>query len=108
MNTNYKFGEVYSLSDQVQQANDKVQFKGIFETQNGGIALLGFKAGQKLDTHVAPSEVMVTVLEGEVDFTMLDKTHTIRANEFFLMGAGVPHSVEAKADSKLMLIKLKN
>ena len=107
MKTDYKFGEVHSLTNQVENAQDRVQFKNIFETENGGVALLAFKAGQKLDTHLAPAEVMITVLEGEIEFTMIDRTHTIKENEFFLMGAGVPHSVVATKDSKIMLIKIK-
>lgn len=107
LNTDYKFGEVHNTALQVESATDKVQFKQIFSNQNGGVALLAFNPGQKLDTHVAAAEVMVNVLEGEIEFTMLNKTHTIKAGEFLLMGADVPHSVVAKASSKVMLIKLK-
>lgn len=108
MNTDYKFGEVHRLAEQVEASSERVQFRNIFSTENGGIALLAFKEGQNLDTHLAPAEVMVTVLEGEIDFTMLEHTHTLRENEFLLMGAGVPHSVVAKKDSKVMLVKVKN
>ncbi|MCH5319410.1 MAG: cupin domain-containing protein [Paramuribaculum sp.] len=108
MKTNYKFGEVCQLRQQVEAEQEKVGFKNIFETENGGVSLVAFKAGQKLDEHLAPAEVMVTVLEGEVEFTMLDNTKTLMAGEFMLMGANVPHSVYATADSMLMLVKLKN
>ncbi|MDE5805572.1 MAG: cupin domain-containing protein [Paramuribaculum sp.] len=50
---------------------------------------------------------MVNVLEGEIEFTMLDKANTLRAGDFLLMGADVPHSVTATTDSKLMLIKIR-
>ncbi|MBD5205579.1 MAG: cupin domain-containing protein [Bacteroidales bacterium] len=105
--TDYKFGEVHGIVNQIESGSDKVHFKQIFSNENGGVVLLAFKNGQKLDTHVAPAEVMVTVLEGEIEFTMIDKPHTIKAGEFMLMGADVPHSVLAKADSKVMLIKVK-
>lgn len=106
LNTDYKFGEVHRLADQIETAADKVQFKHIFNNDNGGVVLVAFKAGQGLDTHIAPAEVMVNVLEGEIEFTMLDRTHTLRAGEFLLMGANVSHSVKAKADSKMMLVKI--
>lgn len=105
--TDYKFGEVHVLADQISAGDDKVHFKHIFNNDNGSVALVAFKEGQKLDTHTAPAEVMVNVLEGEIEFTMIDMVHTIRAGEFLLMGAGVPHSLVAKADSKMMLIKVK-
>lgn len=50
---------------------------------------------------------MVNVLEGEIKFTVLDKHHTLKAGEFMLVGAEVAHSVLAKADSKMMLVKVK-
>lgn len=108
LDTEYKFGEVHSLAAQVEQGDARVQFKRIFENANGGVSLLAFKAGQKLDEHLAPAEVMVCVLEGEIAFTMIDRTHAIKAGEFMLMGAGVPHRVEAAADSKVMLVKVKS
>lgn len=107
LNTDYKFGEVHAIADQIEAGSDKVHFKQIFSNENGGVVLVAFKAGQKLETHTAPAEVMINVLEGEIEFTMLDKVHTVKAGEFLLMGADVPHSVAAKADSKMMLIKVR-
>lgn len=107
MKTSYRFGEVHKLADQIESAFDKVQFKQIFETGNGGVDLLAFKTGQKLDTHLAPAEVLVTVLSGEIEFTMNDITNTLSQGEFLLMGEDVPHSVLAKTDAKVLLIKIK-
>ncbi|MCM1522716.1 MAG: cupin domain-containing protein [Muribaculaceae bacterium] len=107
LETEYKFGEVYNLAGQVERGDDLVHFKRIFENANGGVSLLAFKAGQKLDDHIATSEVMVYVLEGEIVFTMIDRKHTITSGEFLLMGADVVHNVTAIADSKVMLVKVK-
>ena len=107
LQTEFKFGEVYELASQVEHKNDKVNFKGVWSNDNGGVSLLAFKAGQNLPQHIAPAEVMVYVLEGEIEFTMIDKTHTLKAGEFILMGENVPHSVAAKTDSKVALIKVK-
>lgn len=107
LSTEYKFGEVHKLSEQIESGNDNVNFRHIFENTNGGVALVAFKIGQSLAEHVAPAEVMVYALEGEVEFTIMDKAHTLRGGEFLLLGEGVPHSVVANADSKIMLIKIK-
>lgn len=107
LETDYKFGEVHDLASQVENGEDRVHFRSIFSNENGGVALVAFKAGQKLDTHVAPAELMVTVLEGEIVFTLVDRPITLSAGQFMLVGAGVAHCVEAKADSKLMLTKIK-
>lgn len=107
LETEYKFGEVHVLANQIQSAEDQPQFHRIFENANGGVVLLALKAGQKLDEHFAPAELMVNVIEGSIEFTMIDKPHTVNAGEFMLVGVGVPHSVVAKADSKVMLVKVK-
>lgn len=107
METNFKFGEVHNLSDQVESAFDKVQFKQIFETKRGGVSLIAFKEGQYLDTHLAPAEVMVYVLSGTVKFTMNTVENELNQGDFLLMGEDVPHSVKALTDAKLMLIKVK-
>lgn len=107
LQTEYKFGEVHVLADQIESGEERVHFQNIFSNPNGGVSLVAFKAGQKLDTHTAPAEVMVNVIEGEIEFVMAGKPHTLRAGEFLLMGADVEHSVEAKSDAKLILIKVK-
>lgn len=107
MDTDFRFGEVHSLSSQIENGENKVHFKNIFGNSNGGVSLLAFKAGQTLETHTAPAEVMVCVLEGEIEFTMIDTPHVIKAGEFLLMGADVPHRVAAITDAKVVLIKIK-
>lgn len=107
LQTDYKFGEVNTLANQIEASDEKVQFKNVFTNNNGGVTMLAFKAGQELSTHTAPAEVMVCVAEGEIEFTMLDRPHTIKAGQFLLMGQDVAHSVRATMDSKVMLIKIK-
>ena len=108
MKTNFKFGEVLKLNETVNYNHEKVEFKTVFETSKGGVSVVALKAGQKLDTHIAPFEVMVTLCEGEIEFTMLDQSKILKAGEFLLMGANVPHSVVANINSKLMLVKIKD
>lgn len=105
--TEFMFGEVHNLLNQVEKGSDKVHFKNIFETGNGGVGLVAFEEGQALDTHLAPAEVMVLVLDGVIEFTMDGHPHTLNAGQFLLMGQDVPHSVIAKTDAKLLLIKVK-
>ncbi|MCH5231823.1 MAG: cupin domain-containing protein [Muribaculaceae bacterium] len=108
MKTNFKFGEVLRINEAIEYNSEKVEFKTVFDTGKGGVSFVALKAGQKLETHTAPFEVMVTVCEGEIEFTMLDQSKRIKAGEFLLMGANVAHSVVANTDSKLMLVKVKD
>lgn len=108
MKTDFKFGEVIKLKDVIKYNSEKPEFLQVFETSNGGVALVALKAGQKLDTHTAPFEVMVTLCEGQIEFTMLDQSKMMKAGDALLMGANVAHSVVANVDSKIMLVKVKD
>lgn len=108
LKTDYKFGEVFPLASQVEKNESKVVFKEVMENENGGVVLLAFNAGLDLARHVAPAEVMVYVVEGEVEFTMNDRPLHLGKGDFFLMGNGVPHSVHAVTDAKIMLVKIKH
>lgn len=108
LKTDYKFGEVFPLASQIAGNDSKVEFKEIMQNGNGGVVLLGFKAGQDLARHLAPGEVMVYVIDGDVDFLMLENPLHLHKGDFFLMGEGVSHSVQAVTDAKVMLVKIKH
>lgn len=105
--TSLHFGEVLSLAEQIEISAERVQFKNIFSNPNGGVTILAFKEGQKLDEHLAPADVMIFVYQGKVEFTINNTPRILSAGEFILMRQGEPHSVIAKADSKIILIKVK-
>lgn len=108
LSTEYRFGEVHNLASQNKIGHDKVNFRRIFENSNGGVSLVAFKKGQSLARHTAPAEVMIYLLEGEIEFTMIDTPHILKAGDFMLMGQDVPHSVVANADTKMILIKIRS
>lgn len=107
LDTEYKFGEVMELASLIDYGTDRVEFNRVFENEHGGVTLLAFRAGQKLDEHIAPAELMVSVIEGEIEFTMIDTIHVIRPGNFMLIGANIPHKVLARKDSKVALFKVK-
>lgn len=106
--TDFKFNEVHDLRDQIEYGGERVHFKNIFENSNGGVALIGFKAGQKLDEHVAPAEVMVNVIEGSITFIIGGQRKDMKCGDFLLIGVGIKHAVIAETDAKVMLVKIKN
>lgn len=108
MKAYFKFGEALNHGEAIKYNDERPEFQPVFETAYGGVSFVALKEGQKLDPHSAPFEVMVNVCEGEVEFTMIDKAVNLKEGEFFLMGANVEHSVVARKDSKLMLIKVKD
>lgn len=87
INTNFKFGEVLNLAKQIEVDSLKPVFKNVFNNDNGGVVLVAFSAQQNLTEHVAPVDLMVYVLEGEIEFTMNSEINNLKAGDFLLMGA---------------------
>lgn len=106
LTTTQKFIEVKTLADQIAPAAEKVTFRNIFETSNGGVSLIAFKEGQALATHLAPAEVMVYVVDGEIEFVVEDEPRYMHTGEYLLIGKDVSHSVKAHTDAKVMLVKV--
>lgn len=107
LTSKFRFGEVFKLAEQISPDDQQVKFENVFSNDNGGVALICFRQGQKLDPHTAPADVMVYVVAGQITFNMAGENHYMDAGDFMLMGAGVTHSVKAELPSKVMLVKVK-
>lgn len=64
---------------------------------------LAFDAGAILAEHTAPRPVVISVVDGEVLFTIGADTHRLRAGAVLHMDQNVPHSVTAVSPARLVL-----
>ena len=103
--TDLRFGEVLRLTDQIKSSSDKVEFLNVMNTSNGGVALMALETGQKLVSHVAPAELFVLILEGEIVFTVEDKGNLMKEGDILMIGEGVRHAVECVRNAKVLLCK---
>lgn len=103
--TDLRFCQVFHLTDEITYSSEKVAFLNVMNTSNGGVSLMALEAGQKLDTHVAPSELFVLVLEGEIVFTLEDKGNVMKEGDILMLGEGVRHAVECVRNAKVLLCK---
>ncbi len=60
-------------------------------------SLLDLAAGSVVPRHSHPHEQAGIVLEGELEFTIGDETHLVKAGEIFFIPGGVEHSVKVGA-----------
>lgn len=75
----------------------------IFEDALIRQVLFGFDAGQELTEHYSPRAVVVTLLEGELNFTLEGVTHNMHAGDVLFMAPGARHAVKAVAPSHMQL-----
>ena len=80
--------------------DEKAVAKKVLETQNSRIVLFFLKKGQKVDLHQSPSDVILTVLEGNGRFFIGNKEEfkDLTNGEFIIYKPNEPHGFEALTD----------
>lgn len=67
------------------------------------LLLFTFEAGGSLPEHRAPGQVVIHCLEGDLAVKAGDDQHRLGAGEAIVLEPGVPHAVEAVAESEMLL-----
>lgn len=93
------------LSLKVDYNTGKFQSEVILKRSDTKGILFAFSQGQELQTHTAPVDVWLVMLEGECTFTIEEKKHTLKAGSITQIPATIPHSLKAITDFKMLLIR---
>lgn len=78
------------------------------KTTGGNVTLFAFDTGQGLTEHTTPFDALVMVLEGLVVLTIGGKPVEAFPGTFVLMPANIPHAVDAKEASRMLLVMLRD
>lgn len=78
----------------------------LMHNESGLVVMMAFDKDTHLDTHSAAADVMVQILEGTCEFTLLDTPHILRAGDAITMHPGDLHSLRAPERFKMLLTKL--
>lgn len=74
----------------------------------GNVTLFAFDAGQGLTEHTSPFDALVIVLEGVISLTVGATRVDARAGQIVRLPASVPHAVEAREPSRMLLVMLRD
>lgn len=77
------------------------------KTPGGNTTLFAFDSGQGLTEHTTPFDALVMVLEGRITLTIGGKPVDAVPGTLVLMPGTVPHAVEARETSRMLLVMLK-
>jgi quercetin dioxygenase-like cupin family protein len=89
------------LADEVAYAPGSVVSRTLVKSKGATLTLFAFDEGQELSERTAPSDALVTVLEGEAELTVGGAPIRAPAGETVLVPAGVPHAVKALGRCKV-------
>ncbi|MCC7147415.1 MAG: cupin domain-containing protein [Phycisphaeraceae bacterium] len=96
-----------NLCRSIELAAGGIVSKALLDTPAARLILFSFDAGQELTEHRAPVIATVHVLEGHIELTIADKTHSMVVNDWIVMPANAPHRLLAKEPSRILLTMLK-
>lgn len=100
---NITHGAVLSLSQQVEVLPGQIVSKTLAQNKALSLTLFAFDKGEEIGTHDSLGDALVTVFEGQAEFTVGEKKHLVSAGESLVMPAGIPHSVFATDAFKMLL-----
>ncbi|MBF9141622.1 cupin domain-containing protein [Hymenobacter properus] len=64
-----------------------------------------FAAGERMPTHHAPAEVLVTVLAGRLVITVLETSTEVEAGDYLVIPAGAPHALDCLEAARILIFR---
>lgn len=95
---------VFTLTEQVQIEEGRVNSLTLAQMPNTKVTLFAIDADEGMSSHAAGGDAMVTVLEGTGEIVINDVPHTLNAGETVVIPAGAPHSVRGVTPFKMLLV----
>ena len=77
--------------------------KTLLKAEDVEVIRLVLPAGKEIPEHQAKGETIVQCLEGQVEFTTLAATQTVRAGQLLYLPRNEPHSVRSLESASLLL-----
>ena len=100
---NMEHEKVLSLAELVSVQPGQVVSRTLAQNPAVSLTLFAFAAGEEIGTHDSAGDAMVTVLEGEGQFTVDGTAYRCKAGESLVMQAKKPHAVYAPENFKMLL-----
>lgn len=92
-----------ALRSEPHPARDGHRQAGLVHRGPLRMLLFTFESGGRLPEHRAPGQVVIHCLGGELAVEAGDTRHRLSGGEVLVLEPDVPHSVEALADSDMLL-----
>jgi quercetin dioxygenase-like cupin family protein len=85
---------------------DSIVSRTLYRDDTIKVVLFGFAPGQGLSEHSSSRPALVHFLHGEATLQLGDNQYEVGANAWAHMPPGLPHSIHAKTETRMLLILL--
>ena len=92
----------------IEYNEQKFQNKVVFSTNDYEVILFAFTKNQGLNEHSSPFDAFLQVIEGESLLNMDGKDYHLKAGEGIKLNMNKLHTLKAKTNFKMLLIKQKS
>lgn len=99
--------EALTLTSLITPTPGGIASRILAKTTGGNVTLFAFDASQGLTEHTTPFDALVMVLDGLIVLTIGGKPVDATPGTVVVMPANVPHAVEAKDASRMLLVMLR-
>ena len=107
MATGIPASEALPLAGLIAPTERGIASRVLAKNGGGNVTLFAFDAGEGLSEHTAPFDALVLVLDGALMLTIGGTAVEAAPGTIVRMPAGIPHAVDAKAASRMLLIMLR-
>ena len=86
---------------------DSILSRKIYQDESLKTILFGFQPGQELSEHTAAVPATLHFLRGEATLILGEKTRSVQRGSWIHLPAHLPHSIQAKTETLMLLTLLK-
>lgn len=104
---NLPISELFDFAGTVDYQEGRVVSRTIAQNAALSATLFAFDVGEEVGTHSAPGDALASILDGEAQIVIGDKTLTVPAGQAVVMPRDVPHSLLAVKRFKMFLLLVK-
>jgi len=100
-------GEACPLESLIAPTPGGIASRILAKAAGGSVTLFAFDAGQGLTEHTSPFGALVVVLAGTLGVTIAGAPVEATPGTIVRLPAGVPHAVEARQPTRMLLVMLR-
>lgn len=104
MNSVFHGGDVVTLKELIDYEEKTVAKKEIASNESVRLILMAFDDDEALSPHRAPTDALLTILEGEAAVVYEGVEHKLRSGDMICFDEGGIHSVKAMGKMKMALL----
>ncbi len=101
---NIDFSTILTMSDLVSYQEGQVVSRTLSQNKAVTFTLFAFDQGEEISSHASTGDALVYIIDGQSEVTIGDDVFELKAGETIVMPAGVPHSLLAKEQFKMILV----